>query len=318
VLSSLSGGITSIPEKGQSLSILTDRASGLPFEFVEKTKRLNVEIILAIKRGARLEMKGLKGKVAIVTGGARGIGKAIVKRLASEEVKVVIADILEDVANDACKEFNEAGCDTAAFKVNLRELNEINQLVDFTVEKYGTVDVLVNCAGIQIRKASVNITEEDWDAINDVNIKAQFFAAQAAGRIMLEKGKGSIICISSGTAIRFTSRRSPYNITKAAVNALAGSLGNEWARYGVRVNAIAPGWSATDMVKDGLKLGVIKEDDIIPMVPVNRFMEPSEIADTVCFLASDESSGIVGQTIYVDGGGSLRCIPERNDLAYDE
>jgi len=263
-------------------------------------------------------MKGLKGKVAIVTGGARGLGKAIAYRLASEGVKVVIVDILEDLANDTCREFSALGYETVAIKVNLREVDEINQMVDFAVDKYGTVDVLVNCAGIQIRNASVNFTEAEWDAINDVNLKAQFFASQAAGKIMLKKGKGSIICISSGTAIRYTSRRSPYNITKAAVNALAGSLGNEWARYGVRVNAVAPGWSATDMVKDGLKAKVITEDEILPMVPVNRFMEPSEIADTVCFLASDESTGIVGQTIYVDGGGSLRCIPEKNDLAYDE
>jgi NAD(P)-dependent dehydrogenase (short-subunit alcohol dehydrogenase family) len=263
-------------------------------------------------------MKGLKSKVAIVTGGARGIGKAIVKRLASEDVKVVVADILEDAANDACREFGALGYETVAIKVNLREVDQINRMVDFAVDTYGTVDVLVNCAGIQIRNASINFTEAEWDAINDVNLKAQFFASQAAGKIMLEKRKGSIVCISSGTAIRYTSRRSPYNITKAAVNALAGSLGNEWARYGVRVNAVAPGWSATDMVKDGLKAKIITEDDILPMVPVNRFMEPSEIADTVCFLASDESTGIVGQTIYVDGGGSLRCIPEKNDLAYDE
>ncbi len=263
-------------------------------------------------------MRGLKGKVAIVTGGARGIGKAIVKRLASEEVKVVVADILGDIAEQTCQEFNDAGYETTAFTVNLREVKEIYALVDYTVQKYGTVDILVNCAGIQIRSAALNFTEEDWDAINDVNIKAQFFAAQAAGKIMLAKGKGSIICISSGTSIRYTSRRSPYNITKAAVNALAGSLGNEWARYGVRVNGVAPGWSATDMVKDGLKMGVIEEDQIIPMVPVKRFMEPSEMADAVCFLASDESTGIIGQMIYVDGGGSLRCIPETNDLAYDE
>ncbi|MCG8338159.1 MAG: SDR family oxidoreductase [Proteobacteria bacterium] len=263
-------------------------------------------------------MKGLKDSVAIVTGGARGIGKAIVNRLASEGVKVVIADILEDAAEETCAEINNAGYTGVAYKVNLRQVSQINKLVDFAVETYGTVDILVNCAGIQIRNATVTFSEEDWDAINDVNLKAQFFACQAAGKIMLEKGKGSIVCISSGTAMRYTSRRSPYNITKAAVNALAGALGNDWARYGVRVNAVAPGWSATEMVKDGLRLGVIEEKDILPMVPVNRFMEPSEIADTVCYLASDESSGIVGQTIYVDGGGSLRCIPEKNDFAYDE
>ncbi|QUI24521.1 SDR family oxidoreductase [Vallitalea pronyensis] len=263
-------------------------------------------------------MKGLEGKVAIVTGSARGIGKAIATALASYKVKVVIADILEELAIETSKELNDLGLETSVYKVDLRQIEEINKLVDFTVKTYGTVDILVNCAAIQIRKASANFEEDDWDFINDVNLKAPFFLSQAAGKIMLEKGKGSIVCISSGTAIRYTSRRVPYNVTKAAVNALAGALGNEWARFGVRVNAVAPGWNATEMVKDGLKMGIIKEDEILPMVPVNRFMDPKEVANTVCFLASDEASGIVGQTIYVDGGGSLRCIPETNDFAYDQ
>lgn len=263
-------------------------------------------------------MRGLENKVAIVTGAARGIGKAITDRLASEKVKVVLADVLEDVGTETVKEFKAMGYDVAFCRTDLRKVAELQKLVDFTVEKYGTVDILVNCAGVQIRKAAVNFTEEDWDLINDVNLKSQFFLSTIAGRVMLEKGKGSIVCISSGTAGNNTSRRSPYNITKMAVNGLAGALGNEWARFGVRVNAVAPGWNATEMVKDGLRMGIIKEEGILPMIPLNRFLEPTEMADTVAFLASDESSSIVGQTIYADGGGSIRCIPEPNDFAYDQ
>lgn len=263
-------------------------------------------------------MEDLKGKVAIVTGAARGIGKAIATELSSKGTKVVIADILDDIAGETSKELNDQGYDTSVFKVNLRSIDEIKALVKFTTDTYGTVDVLVNCAAIQIRKASVNFTEEDWDFINDVNQKAPFFLSQEVAKVMLPKGSGSIINISSGTSIRYTSRRVPYNVTKAAVNAMSGALGNEWARFGVRVNAVAPGWNATEMVKDGLKAGIIDVEGIMPMVPINRFLDPSEIANTVAFLASDVSSGVVGQTIFCDGAHSLRCIPETNDWAYDE
>ncbi len=263
-------------------------------------------------------MKDLVGKVAIVTGGARGIGRAIVEELTSRGVKVVAADILAEQLETTVGEIKAAGGDAKAYAVNLRNIEELDGLVDFAVKEYGTVDVLVNCAAIQIRCASANFSEDDWDFISDVNLKSQFFLAQKAGKVMLEKGKGSIIMISSATASRYTSRRVPYNVTKAAVNALAGALGNEWARFGVRVNAIAPGWNATEMVKDGLKAGIVKADQILPMMPVNRFMEPYELANVVAFLASDISSAIVGQAIYADGGGSIRCINETNDFAYDQ
>ncbi len=263
-------------------------------------------------------MKDLAGKVAIVTGGARGIGKAIVNELASRNVKVIAVDVLEDQVSETADECKANGYDVTALGADLRDMSALDKIVDFTVDTYGTVDILVNVAAIQIRRASVNFTEDEWDFINDVNLKSQFFLAQKVAKVMLPKGKGSIICISSATSTRFTSRRVPYNVTKAAVNALAGALGNEWARFGVRVNAIAPGWNATEMVKDGLKAGIINEGEILPMMPVNRFMEPSELANVVAFLASDMSSAIVGQTIYADGGGSIRCINESNDFAYDQ
>jgi NAD(P)-dependent dehydrogenase (short-subunit alcohol dehydrogenase family) len=262
-------------------------------------------------------VKGIAGKSAIVTGGARGLGRAIVERLAAEGAKVVIADVLEEEAQATRVELTERGLETSVYKVDLRNISEIEKLMAFTEERYGSVDVLVNCAAIQIRGEAVSFTEESWDKICDINLKAVFFASQAAAKRMIPKGTGSIVCISSGTSIRYTSVRSPYNITKAAVNALTGALANEWARYGVRVNAVAPGWSATQMVMDGVKMGYVAEAEIMSMVPLNRFMEPREIADAVCFLASEEASGVVGQTLFVDGGGSLRLAPEDPDLAED-
>ena len=251
-----------------------------------------------------------KEKVALVTGGARGIGKAICTRLARSGMKVVVADVQAELAEETSRELNEAGYSSVAYRVDLSSTDEIHQMFAYVKETFGGLDVLVNNAGIQIRCASVNFTEEDWDRICGVNLKAQWTACQCAARMMLPKGKGKIICIASGTATRATSQRSPYNITKAAVEGLARALGNEWARYGIYVNAVSPGWTGTEMVKDGLKVGIIDESEILPMMPIRRFLKPEEIANTVNFLASDESDGIVGQTIYCDGGGSIRCIPE--------
>lgn len=249
-------------------------------------------------------------KIAIVTGGARGIGKAISRRLAMSGMTVLIADIQAETAKETSDELNREGFDTSAYQVDLSKTEEIHQMFAFVEKEYGKLDVLVNNAGIQIRCPSVNFTEENWDKICSINLKAQWTACQCAARMMLPRRSGKIICIASGTATRATSQRAPYNITKSAVEGLARALGNEWARYGINVNAVSPGWTGTEMVKDGLKVGIINEGEIVPMMPIGRFLRPEEIAGTVNFLASEEAGGIVGQTIYCDGGGSIRCIPE--------
>lgn len=263
-------------------------------------------------------MRGIEGKSAIVTGAARGLGEAIATRLASEGAKVVIADVLSDQAEETSKKLNAQGFETCAYQIDLRNVPEIEKLAQFTEDTYGSLDILVNCAAIQIRGEAVAFTEESWDKISDINLKAIFFACQAAAKRMIPRGRGSIVCISSATAIRYTSARSPYNITKAAVIAMVGALANEWARYGVRVNGVAPGWSATQMVMDGVKMGYVSEKEIMSMVPIDRFMEPREIADGVCFLASDEASGVIGQTLFVDGGCSLRLAPEQSDISSEQ
>lgn len=255
-------------------------------------------------------MKTKQGKIALVTGGSRGIGKAISQRIAEDGATVVIADVLYENAVEACEELKAKGLDAIPYKVDLSSTDEIIEMFEFIKEKFGTIDILVNNAAIQIRGASVNFKECNWDKVCDINLKSQWLTCQYAGKMMLKNGYGKIVCIASGTASRSQSQRAPYTITKSAVEGLARALGNEWARYGLNVNAVSPGWTLTQMVQDGINKGLVKPDEILPMVPLARFMDPVEVANAVNFLASDEASGIVGQTLYCDGGGSIRCNNE--------
>ena len=255
-----------------------------------------------------------QGKVAIVTGGSRGLGKAIAAELLKKGMTVVIADILEPELTAAVKEFSERGFMADGFVADLGKVADINKLVDYAARKYGTLDVLVNNAGIQIRKPAVEFEEADWDRLIGINLKAFYFAATAAARVMIPKGRGSIVCISSANSTEFTSKRSLYNISKAAVNGLVGTLGVEWARYGIRINAVAPGYVETDMVKQGIRDGIINLDEILTVLPIKRMIKPEEISAAVAFLASDAASGIIGQTLFVDGGWSKNGLPEKKEL----
>jgi len=253
-------------------------------------------------------------KVAIVTGGSRGLGKSIAAKLLGEGMTVVIADILEQELNAAVREFAERGLKADGFVADLGKVSDIDKLVDYAARKYGTLDVLVNNAGIQIRKPAVEFEEADWDRLIGINLKAFYFAATAAARVMIPKGRGSIVCISSANSTEFTSKRSLYNISKAAVNGLVGTLGVEWARYGIRINAVAPGYVETDMVKQGIRDGIINLEEILTVLPIKRMIKPEEIAEAVSFLASDAASGVVGQTLFVDGGWSKNGLPEKKEL----
>lgn len=259
-------------------------------------------------------MRNSTGKIAIVTGGSRGIGREIAAALLKEGMTVVVADILEEELKATVGEFKAQGLNADFFVADLGKVSDIRKMVDYTVEKHGTLDVLVNNAGIQIRKWAVEFEEADWDKLMGVNLKAYYFASTAAANIMMKKGGGSIICISSANSTEYTSKRSLYNISKAATNGLVGTLGVEWARFGIRINAVAPGYVETDMVKQGVKDGIINLEELLTVFPVKRMMRPQEIANAVCFLASDEASGIIGQTIFVDGGWSKNGLPEKKDL----
>lgn len=262
-------------------------------------------------------MKRLEGKVAIITGGSRGIGFAITKRLAEEGAKVLIADVLEEESKQAVATLKSEGHVAEYHVTNVRNLDEIYGMTEKCVELFGALDILVNNAGIQKPCPSMYLEESVYDAIMEVNLKGAFFCCQAAGRYMREHGGGKIVNISSGNSRMINVGRLPYNVSKSGINALTASLGAEWAMYGIRVNAVAPGWIHTDMVKNGIRLGALKQDQIFAISPVERWGTEEEIANLVLYLASDESSYIVGQTIFCDGGWSAGILPNALDYIRD-
>ena len=259
-------------------------------------------------------MYDLKGRIAIVTGGARGLGQAMAERLGKEGCRVVIADI--DVASmeKTVANMNAAGTPTEGYRIDLTKTSEIDAMIEYVATKYGRIDILINNAGINIRQWATEYKEEDYDFLMALNLKSFYFASRAAARYMKKQGGGAIVCTSSGNSERFTTKRTPYCISKAAVNGLVAALGNELGRFNIRINAVAPGYIYTDMVRQGIAEGIIDEKAIMSVLPNKRFLEASEIANAVVFLASDEASGINAQTLFVDGGWNKNGLPEAKDM----
>ena len=255
-------------------------------------------------------MKRLENKVAVVTGGARGIGFGIAKKYIEEGAKVVIADILDE-GEEAVKELGEAA---EFYKINLRNRDEIFQMADALYEKYEHLDILVNCAGVALPVPTFKLTEEQIDMVIENNMKAPLYCCQAIGKYMRKQGEGSIVNISSGNSRMINVGRTPYGITKGAINLMTMQLGAEWAMYGIKVNAIAPGWIETEMVKRPLRSGILDAKKILSVSPIGRFGKVEEIASLATFLASKESDYIVGQVIFADGGWSMGIMPDGLDF----
>lgn len=251
----------------------------------------------------------LKGCTAIVTGGARGIGFGIANRLIREGVKVVIADIL-DTGREAAEKLGE---NAEFYRIDLSDRKAIFEMARKTYEKYGHIDVLVNCAGIARPVPTLKLSEETLDEVIRINLKAPLFCCQAVGKYMRKQGGGSIVNISSGNSRMINVGRTPYGITKGSVNLLTMQLGAEWAMYNIKVNAIAPGWIETEMVKRPIRNGILDAKKILSVSPIGRFGKVEEIANLAAFLASDESNYIVGQVIFADGGWSLGIMPDGLD-----
>lgn len=256
----------------------------------------------------------LDGQVAIVTGGSKGIGYAIVKKLASEGAQIIIADISENETKKTIKNLNSKGYNVDFFILDIRDIKKIYKMTEYCEEKYGKINILINNAGTTILSPSLKLSEEDFDTIMDTNIKGAFFASQAAGRVMRKNGDGKIVNISSVNSRMVNIGRAPYCISKSGINAMTSILGAEWAMYGIRVNAIAPGWILTDMLKKGLSLKALNKKQLLSVSPVERFGKEEEIANLTCYLCSNESTYINGQTIFCDGGFSTGMLP--NALEY--
>ena len=245
----------------------------------------------------------LKNKVAIVTGGTRGIGYAIVKALVESGAKVAIWGSRQETADAAATKIREQypECDVMAMAPKLTDREEVEEAMNVIVQNYGGVDILANNAGISQNIPLESYTDEDLDKIVDLNIKAVFICSKAAAHLMKSKG-GSIINTSSVVSFYGQGLGSMYPASKAAVNGLTRALSRELGKDGIRVNAVAPGVTRTDMV------AALPEQMVAPLlqkIPLARMGEAEDIANAVVFLASDKASYITGAVIPVDGGAIL-------------
>jgi 3-oxoacyl-[acyl-carrier protein] reductase/7-alpha-hydroxysteroid dehydrogenase len=246
----------------------------------------------------------LKDKVAVVTGGTRGIGFAIVKAFSEAGAKDVIWGSRQETADSALEKLKtiHPDCDALAMAPRLTDRSEVESALNTVVDKYGRLDILVNNAGIAQNIPLESYTDEDIDKIIDLNIKAVFICSKAAATIMKENRSGSIINTSSVVSFYGQGLGCMYPASKAAVNGLTRSLSRELGKSGIRVNAVAPGVTRTDMV------AALPEQMVAPLlqkIPLARMGEAEDIANAVLFLASDMASYITGAVIPVDGGAIL-------------
>jgi NAD(P)-dependent dehydrogenase (short-subunit alcohol dehydrogenase family) len=245
---------------------------------------------------------GANRRVAIVTGAGRGLGKAIALALAGDGVEIVLAEIEPERARAAAAEVERLGVDTLAHQTDVTNRASVERMVEATVERFGRLDILVNNAGIIDPAPVLEMTEEQWDRVLAVDLKGVFLCSQAAGRHMVERRSGCIISIASVLAQFGMHGRANYCAAKAGLTALTRVLALEWAPFGVRVNAIGPGYVMTELQREAIAHGLANIEKRLEDVPLRRFAEPAEIGQVAAFLASEKASYITGQTIYPDGG----------------
>ena len=243
----------------------------------------------------------LEGKVAIVTGGSRGIGRVIALGFAEAGANVVVCSRTLTDLEKVAEEIEALGRRSLAVETNIAVKSEVDNLVEKTLEKFGTIDILVNNAAMNIMRPLTELREDGWDKVMNVGLKGYYLCSQAVAKVMVEKNSGNIINISSGAAVKAAPMLGAYSISKAGVVMLTQLLAADLARYNIRVNAIGPG-----MVKTGFSQPMWGNPDMLKVmesqIPLGRLAEPEEIMAVALFLASDASSYITGQTIYVDGG----------------
>jgi NAD(P)-dependent dehydrogenase (short-subunit alcohol dehydrogenase family) len=244
----------------------------------------------------------LKDKVALVTGAGRGIGEAIARRLSAEGARVVISDIDLAGAEQVARDIKKGGRDAMAVRADVGNKAEVEAMVKKGVEAFGSIDILVNNAGMSVVGASEQLEEKRWRQGIDVMLTGVFFCSQAAGREMIKQKNGKIINIASVNGIVAFPERACYCAAKAGVMALTKVLGCEWARYNINVNAVAPGYVETELVRNLATQGTLDVKELASRTPLGRMAKSAEIANCVVFLASEESRYIEGQTIVVDGG----------------
>ncbi len=250
-----------------------------------------------------LEQYSLEGRVAVVTGGSRGIGRVIAEALIDAGASVAVADIDAQGANNTAGELARNGARTLGLAMDVTASESVRDAAFAVKDAFGRIDIAVNNAGICRNTDAAETSDEDWLDVIDVNLNGVFRCCRAFGRVMLAQGSGAIVNIGSmsGIVVNRPQPQAAYNVSKAGVHMLTKSLAAEWAGSGVRVNAVAPGYIATEMTKRGMSNREWAEK-WIDMTPMKRLGEPPEVASLVLYLASDAASYVTGSIVGVDGG----------------
>lgn len=243
---------------------------------------------------------GIKGKVAIVTGSARGLGAATARRLAEEGARVVITDIRADEANATTAALRNDGYEALCVVADITKPDDVERLVEQTLTRFGGVHVLVNNAGMPRDNYLLKMTEQDWDLVMNVMLKGAFLVSKAVMPHMIEQQWGRIINISSRAHFGNPTQAN-YSAAKAGLVGMARALAQEEGRFGITVNSVAPGFIDTEMVQALSTYEAIK-DRAIKIQPIKRAGRPEDVANTVAFLASECASFITGELIHVSGG----------------
>ena len=241
----------------------------------------------------------LINKIAIVTGASRGIGKTIAKQLASLGVKIQLVARNEENLVDINNILNNSGCQSDYTICDTSQLDSFQEVVNKTVQKWGSIDILINNAGITRDNLILRMSEEDWDTVIDTNLKGYFNGIKAVSKTMLKNRYGKIINIASVIGQIGNSGQSNYAASKAGILGLTRSIAKELGAKNITINSIAPGYISTDMTE---QLNEQAKNILINSIPLKQLGQPEDVANLVCFLASDLASYITGQTFNVDGG----------------
>ncbi|MBF8376643.1 beta-ketoacyl-ACP reductase [Alicyclobacillus mali] len=249
-------------------------------------------------------MGKLDGQVAIVTGAARGIGAATAKRLAADGAKVAVFDIKEELTKDTVEAIRQAGGEAIGVGCDVTKADDVERAVESVVQQWGRLDILVNNAGVIRDNLLFKMTEEDWDMVMNVHLKGAFLCSRAAQKYMVQQKSGKIINLSSTSALGNRGQAN-YSAAKAGMQGFTRTLAIELGPFGIRVNAVAPGFIETDMTRaTAERVGVDYEafkQAASQQIALRRTGKPEDVANVIAFFASDDSSYVSGQVIYIDG-----------------